>query len=237
MNFIATRETQLGYIPVAQILQETPFDFRRAGDSAIDDIRNSLVRHGQAHAVTLEAFSDGKYRLLDGHRRFSAVRKIRSEGGTWHKLLAHVVPPDLTPLDRFKIIRDRNDAGERSFGITERGRFFFEIRKQGLCVSVIAREYGITIAEVEDHLELAEAPQGLAERLDRTRINAMFAAMLARRYQGWQAGPHADQANDVLMTLLAHASNETLTIKSWRFLLDFYWSGNRPFMADIEENN
>lgn len=231
MNFTPVRETHHSYVPVTHIVEDASLFFRRSEEPAITDIQASLARHGQAHPVTVESLSDGKYRLLDGHRRLAAVRQIHATGGTWHKLLAHVLPAGLTALDRFRVVRERNDVVDRSFGFSERGRFFAAFRKQGLCVATIGRETGLTVAEVEDHLELADMPPALAARLDRVRMSPLFAAMLARRYQSWTNGPYADRVGDVLSRLLGHAASESLTIKSWRFLLDFYWSADRPFMA------
>ena len=231
MNFIAVRETQLGYIPVAQIVEETPFCVRLPDEPAVADIRSSFLRHGQTHPLVLESLSDGNFRVLDGHRRLAAVRMIHADGGTWHKLLAHVVSSSLTPLDRFRILRERNDGGDRTFGLAERGRLFGIFRRLGLCVATLAAESRMTVAEVEDCLELSDAPAALAARLDRVRLNPVFAAMLVRRYRGWIAGPHAARADDTVSRLLGHAATEVLTVKSWRFLLDFYWDGDRPFMA------
>jgi hypothetical protein len=231
MNLIAVRETQLGYIPVAQIAEDTPYCLRSAGDAAVVEIRSSFLRHGQTHPLVLEALSDGKFGILDGHRRLAAVRLIHAEGGTWHKLLAHVVPGNLTALDRFRILRERNDGADRTFGLAERGRLFAAFRRFGLCVATLANECGMTVAEVEDCLELADAPPTLAARIDRVRLNPVYAAMLVRRYRGWTTGPHAARADQTVSLLLGHAATEPLTIKTWRFLLDFYWDGDRPFMA------
>jgi len=235
MNFTAVRESHLAYIPVAHIVDDPAFCFRQPADPMIADIRSSFLRHGQTHPVTLETLSDGKYRVLDGHRRYRAVAQIRAEGGAWEKLLAHALPVGLSPLDQFRVLRERNDGASSSFGLAERSRFFAALWRQGVGVAAIAAEYSFSVAEVEDHLELAEAPAHLAVRLDEVPMGVTFAAMLARRYAGWSAGPYTAQAEGILSALLNHAATESLTIKSWRFLLDFYWGNGRPFMTTPSE--
>ena len=163
MNFTAVRESHLAYIPVAHIVDDPAFCFRQPADPMIADIRSSFLRHGQTHPVTLETLSDGKYRVLDGHRRYRAVAQIRAEGGAWEKLLAHALPVGLSPLDQFRVLRERNDGASSSFGLAERSRFFAALWRQGVGVAAIAAEYSFSVAEVEDHLELAEAPHQMRD--------------------------------------------------------------------------
>lgn len=82
--------------------------------------------------------------------------------------------------------------------------------------------------EADDLIDIADAPPLLARLLDRTPIEPLFAAMLVRRYRGWLKTPDARHANFVARRLLRYAATEGLTMKSWRFYLDFYWRSERP---------
>ena len=44
-------------------------------DAHIDDLLKSMVSNGQVHAISVLENGDGRYELINGHRRFTAARK------------------------------------------------------------------------------------------------------------------------------------------------------------------
>lgn len=228
MNLVPVRDSHLGYIPVSQIVDDNLYRFRRTDAEAVSAIRASLVRSGQTHPMLLEAMSDGGFRVLDGHRRLEAARAILSAGGTWHKLLAHVVVSP-RPAAILRWLHGRNE-GERGYGPTERGRLFTWARGAGLDNSRIAQETGLTMADVEDLMDLAEAPDDLAALIDDARLDSLFASMLFQRYRAWKLTRNGPHALDTAARIIDQSRRSPLTIKGWRFLLDFYWSEDQPFM-------
>jgi hypothetical protein len=134
-------------------------------------------------------------------------------------------------VDRFRIIRDKNVGGENAFGLHEKGCFFKSFLIFGMSLAELAAETGLTAHQVEDHVELAEAHATLVPLLNTTKLDVLFAVMLYRRYQGWLESPYAHVAPIIAKKCLDHAQHEKITMKSWRFLLDFYWGKEAPFMT------
>jgi len=230
MNLVRVRDTHLGYISVSQIVDESPYRFRRANAAAVENIRQSFLRSGQTHPMLLETLSDGNFRVLDGHRRLTAVRAIHSAGGAWQKILAHVVASP-SPLQIFRALQARND-GDGAFAPTELGRLLAWAQGSGIDMTVIARESGLSVAEVDDLLDLAETPDDLAALVDGAHLDARFGAMLLRRFLSWKATHNGPLAIDTAARIIEHSQRSSLTVKGWRFLLDFYWADDRPFMVE-----
>jgi ParB-like chromosome segregation protein Spo0J len=228
MNLVPVRDSHLGYIPVSQIVDDNLYRFRRPNAESVEGIRASLVRSGQTHPMLLEAMSDGAFRVLDGHRRLAAARAVIAAGGTWHKLLAHVVLAPRAP-SILRWLYARNE-GERGYGPTERGRLFSWAQGAGMEIRAIARETGLTLAEVQDLIDLAEAPEELAELIDRAGLDTIFASMLYQRFRAWRMTRNGPLAVETAARIIDQGKKSPLTVKGWRFLLDFFWSHDTPFM-------
>lgn len=232
-NTIASLDAHLTYIPFSHIdMSETRYRFRLPDAGAVLELGASLTRSGQTHPALLEKTDAERYVILDGHRRADAIRGIHASGGTWHKLLAHVVSSHkLTPIARFRLLRERHLSGKDSLGLIERGRFFRSFVQQGVSVHEAAQQCAMTINEIEDLIELAGVPANLAWLLNRSRLDPTLALMLARRYHGWSQGQRASHALRAAQRLVGHAHDKRPSMKAWRFLLDFYWIDGRPFMS------
>ena len=230
---LGTREAYLNYIPFSLLaLNEQPYRFRFADQPAVASLAASLARSGQTHPVTLLEASPEKYLVLDGHRRCDAIKLILENGGAWEKILAHVVPYGNFPLiDRFRLLLDKNINGESAYGLMERGQFFRDFIALGLTVHQIAVEACLAPHVVEDTIDLCRTRSSLSCLLNRSTIEPVYALMLQRRFEGWLHSPYAAAAETVAAKLLKHAETEKLTMKSWRFLLEFYWQDGRPFLS------
>ena len=230
ITLVTPRDAHLGYIPVSLIAQETPFCFRRDDESSVEKIRASLSHSGQTHPALLEQLANGRFRIIDGHRRVAAIQRILRTGGAWEKILAHVVP-SAEPRLVLRWLTHRN-TGPLALKSTERGAFFAWARSAGTDVPLMARECGLTISEIEDSLELAGAPRELATLIDDAGLAPLYAVMLLRRYLAWSRSTEGPLALAAVRRLLEESRKSPLTIKSWRFLLDFYWSPRGPFMIE-----
>ncbi len=115
-------------------------------------------------------------------------------------------------------------------GLIERAKCFQQFLREGISLQTIGRVCGLDTHAVEDHVELVNTPLDLATLLNRSPLNATMALMLAHRFTGWIKTGYASHALPIARRLLEHAHKEQLTLKSWRYLLDFYWSNDRPFL-------
>lgn len=227
-----TVEIQVSYVPFAQIVNESDYRFRLSDEKFTASLKNTLVKSGQTHPLLLEEISDNQYRILDGHRRYDAIRLVREQGGTWEKMLALVIPQqETTALERFRRIKARNMTSDNGFGLFEKAAFFKKFYEEGLTIKTIAEECAMTIHATEDAIELAAARPALGALINGAAIETTHALMLHHRYEAWMSTPHAPHADAAVHRILDHVRNEKPTIKSWRFLLDFYWRKDRPFQA------
>lgn len=235
-SLITAFDAHLTYIPFADLdLSDDRYRFRFHYTPLIDDIKSSLRRSGQTHPALFEQTGPHSYRILDGHRRVDAVRAIRENGGSWEKLLAHVVPDGrLSPLERFMLLRERHLNAKDPLGMVERGRFFRFFVNEGVSVQDVSRYTGASGHDVADTIELSRIPSELGWLLNKANLEPAFALMLARRYLGWKESAYSNNALLVAQRLVGHAQAERITMKGWRFLLDFYWPNDRPFMARIQ---
>jgi hypothetical protein len=221
------------YIPFSQIDYENrAFSFRAPAPVKVNAIKQEMMKLGQLNPITVEEVSMDHYFVLDGFRRCEAVAEILRAGGQWEKMMAQVIESqDLTPLTRFQLLRSKNLGDGQGYRSHERSLFYNAFHGMGLTVSEMAREGGITAHEIEDHLELAQAPPDLANLLNESEVPVIYAVMLVRRYQGWIKGPYAAFANAITLKILEEARPKKITMKSWRFVLDFYGGENKPFLA------
>lgn len=231
---LGTRQAYLNYIPFSFVsLEKQPYRFRIHNAESLALLQSNLIRSGQTHPVTLLESGPEKFLILDGHRRCDAIRLIRENGGSWDKILAHVVPYEhFSLLERFRLLREKNMQVEFPYGLTERGQYFRDFVALGMSAQEIAQESGLSASTVEDTIDLAQVRPELAVHINKTSLEPVFALMLSRRFNGWLQSPHAPQAEKIALKILSHLVQEKITMKSWRFLLDFYWGGDCPFLTD-----
>ena len=229
---IKTIETQVAYIPLNQIASDPADRFRLVDPKKCAQLKISLLKSGQTHPFLLEKTELEAYRLLDGHQRFEAICKIKDEGGSWEKAMGLIVQSDTTTLlDRFRLVWEKNSSDENRYGLYERSCCFKRFFQLGLSMKTISEVTGFSTHAVEDHIELSAIKPTLAEIVNTSSIEAMYALMLHHRYEAWIQTPYSSQASSIAQRVLDHAKKEKCTTKSWRFLLDFYWNKKRPFLS------
>lgn len=229
-------ESTLSKIPLSQILEDAAFDYRLPDPEQNEILLKELERLAQLHPIFLEEAAPGQFLILDGHRRFEAFLKLHSKSREWDAILAHVVPKtELTPQIRFQILRDRNFYGDFSYGLYEKSLFVKDFIRRGLSLIDIGKELRLPVHTIMDIIECAESPAPLARHLNKSPIAPLYAVMLLRKYRGWKKSSHSSMAEAVSARLLEHAKKESLTMKSWKFYLEFYWGIDRPFMAPPRE--
>jgi hypothetical protein len=230
---ITSLEANLQYIPFAQIdWVDAPYQFRLANADREQALKSSLYRSGQTHPALFERVAPDRYRVLDGHRRCQAVHRIRESGGTWEKVLGHIINSEhLSPTERFHLIFARNAGADTAYGLVEMGRLMAAFKQAGFSVAHMASVSGRSVQDVDDLVLVAEAPSPLADLVNPLSLEPAWVAMLVRRYNAWIQSDFRAEAPAIATRLLAHAADERLTVRSWKFLLDFYWSHDRPFMT------
>lgn len=229
---LETIDHQVAYIPLHHIVSQKEFRFRLANEKRLANLQNSLVKSGQTHPLLIEEVEPNEYRIVDGHMRFDALFEIKKLGGSWDKVLAQILPlGQCSALDRFRLLRQKNMESENPYGLYERACFFKKSFQDGIAIKTMAEETGFSSHVVEDHIELSLTRPPLAQLINDSPLEATLALMLHHRYEGWLHTTYAEQANSIANRVLDHALQEKHTTKSWRFLLDFYWNKNRPFLS------
>jgi hypothetical protein len=235
---IAIKESKPIYIPFDHInTQDLSFCFRTQLDTHAG-LENSLKKSGQTYPMLLEELSSSQYRVLDGHKRIQALKKIKENGGAWEKVWAYIVDyQGLNSLDRLKNILERLQHHSSTYGCVEKGRIFKKFHEEGLAIGNIAALWNISVHDTEDTLELAKTHPLIADQLNTSSLPPQLAVMLVRRFENWLKFSTEKTALAISKRLLDHANRETVNLKSWRFLLDFYWDTDRPFLNGHIKNN
>lgn len=90
---------------------------------------------------------------------------------------------------------------------------------------------GLLPPEADDLCELEKTPEALLPAVNQAKVPASFALLLLRQHALWKNTVHAALADTAARRVFEHARDEQPTMKAWRFLIDFYWGENRPFLA------
>jgi hypothetical protein len=229
---LKTVETQVAYVPIESVVSQDGDNVRLFDKKKLENLRASLLKSGQTHPLLLEKSEDDRYRILDGHQRFEAISQVINDGGVWEKVMGTILAhSNISSVERFRYIWEKNAFGENSYGLYERACFFKRFSREGLSIKVMSDESGFTTHMVEDHIELSAIKSALADQINSSSMDPTLALMLHHRYEAWLQTAYADHAPRIVERVLHHAKNEKHTIKSWRFLLDFYWNKNRPFLS------
>ncbi len=224
------------YVPFTALdLSDRSFCFRPG--SAVDTLASSLRERGQLEPILLERRAQS-YRCLDGFRRIDAVAAIRNAGETWHDVWAIVYDRDqLDDLARFRLLWTRNQTNGRGYHVQEIGRLFQHFLHAGLTFQQIGQISQLSFHDIEDYLDLADADATLIPLLNGPSLPLSHALMLHHRYRGWIRSPYSALAPKIAARILQHAQSEAVSLSAWRFLLDFYWQGDRPFLAISSERH
>ena len=207
-----------------------PFYFRLPNDERDEALRASLSASGQQDSMVILEESNA-LTVLDGHRRLCAIRKIKQNGGEWEQVSVLRLSGRPSPASVFRFLAERHRGGDASYSVMEWARFTKAAEEAGLTLEEIARITGQPIHEVEDASDLAGAQARAAALLNETRLLASQALLLYRRWEEWCDRIGGARADEVLKAIVLHVRTAPPTPRSWRFLLDFYWKPDSPFMA------
>lgn len=232
-------ENELKKIPLKEIDKSpSPYDFRTPNCFYSLTLKKELQNLGQLYPITVEERENGKFTLLDGFRRFRSFTAIQKADYHFSEIHSQVIPAgQLTDLKRFQLLRDKNFYGEKSYGLVAKGRFLKHFYNRGLSMELLSHQTKLSIQEIDDHIDLAEADPIFSALSSRVQLEPIYAAMLWRQYRGWVRGPYQKQARYIARKLLGLSKKEPITMKTWRFYLDFYWKSNshgvRPLFVKI----
>lgn len=195
------------------------------------DLKKDMEKLGQLFPITVEQFSNGNTRLLDGFKRCQAASKLQTQDASFGELNVELIPSSqLSEIGRFKLICDKNLYANKSFGLAEQASLIKFFHQRGLSLKNMSDFSPYSLHQLEDLLDLAESTSPFSQIVNKADLDPAMGVMLWRRYQGWIQTPYKKEANQVAKNLVEIADKEKVSIKSWRFYLDFYWKedGTQP---------
>jgi hypothetical protein len=193
---------------------------------------SDLKRNRQKYPVSLLEKPTGGYTILDGFARAKAILTLANKEGIPAAVQAEVFPQiGLTPQAAFERLCLTNMSGPYAYGAFDKGRFFSLFLERGLTIREMASHTKLTPHEVEDWIEIGQAPMEVGALLNDSKLNPLYIAMLTRHARGWLKTRFQKEALETVKTLIDKGQTEVITMKIWRFYLDFFWNGDRPFMA------
>ncbi len=228
-----TLEKVVTRVPFDQILLENrAYRFRAPDQNKDEALKGQLSLLGLLNPLILEEASPQQYIVLDGFRRLDAIHALRGVEAGWNDVPAEVIPSDnMSAADRFKILKTGNMLGDNAYSLYEKACFLHFFCEQGMSREELANAADIPTDQLLSYLELGALRPPWGPELNHLNLDISFVGPLAVRYKTWAASPYRDLADGVVQKILSHAKEEKLTMKSWHFYLDFYWSHGRPFMA------
>lgn len=203
------------------------YSFRQPRPERQAVLRRELIQLGQLQPLSVEEVGEGGWRILDGFGRLDLFKKLN-----WREVRCRIFPSGrLSEQDRFRLLLESNFFGPTPYGLIDRARFVKSFYDCGVTFDELGRTTRYTLHELEDLFDLTDCDDFLGPCLNRSRLEPVFARMLARRYDRWIRTGYIREARKIARTLLRRAGRESVTIKIWRFYLDFYWEGERPSMV------
>lgn len=169
--FNPTTRTDLPMIDPRAVYVEEGFNVRREfGD--IEELKRQIREQGILNPISVvkmgkDEHNNQLYRLVDGHRRMTAVKEILAEDGNNEKLMrirAILVPRNLSEQELCIQQMMRNEG--KKFTEYECGLMFQRFRDQfGNSIADIARKFGKDASYVSRCLALLDLPQDIQQSI------------------------------------------------------------------------
>lgn len=212
--------------------ERKPYYFRdtKFGDTL--PLREELEMFGLRSPLTVIKSKEDKFVLVDGHRRFEAISQVRKEKGGWDEIPAFIIPSEATDLKHiFQILINKNVRQNRSYTIFNLADMISAFVEKGLAPADGTKITDLSVEDFNHLLSLKNTPPALRAKLNSSGMKISFVAQLAFQYQKWIKSPYAAYADSTVDKLIDHLGLENVSDHGWQFLLNFYWSDDKPFMA------
>ena len=150
-------------VPFSKIFVRKGFNLRLEFDD-IEELADSISSEGLRVPLQVDLLKDGSAVLLDGERRFRAIKSLRERSDELAKKYEYVTvllnDKDLTDLDR--LVAMLTTQSSKHFTPIEEANGFQRLRDgyngfTGLHVTEIAKRVGKSVTYVNDRLALADA--------------------------------------------------------------------------------
>ncbi len=141
-------------------------------EDSLDELMHSMSLHGLLHPIRISP-SDRRYRLVFGHRRLEAARRLH-----WSTIPSIVTPENESTLREVQL---HENIHRTDLKPTEEAAVIQELyESQHWTLSRIATATGRSIPWVEERIEMSEWPNGLSELVDTKQISIGVARVLMR---------------------------------------------------------
>ena len=154
-------DTQLGKVPFSKIrIDSESYAFRDDGDfspEALKALAEDIAANGLTTPLLVKALPDGTFLLLDGHRRYFAIKLLIEQGVAGFTaetpVPAHVIVSDASELT---VVAKAVSANAQRQPYSDQGRIRAAVRlkRLGMPEAQIARLLGVSESTVARDLEL-----------------------------------------------------------------------------------
>lgn len=180
-------------IPIGDILDNPRNFYPRRSNAALDALMDSIQANGLLEPPTVVPDDGGKFRLISGHSRMDAVRRLaaESDGEAWRKVLCRVLPP-MTEYQEQTAVIEANRQRVKSDALLsdeiERLSKAYIKRKEageelpGRIRDRVAHDIGVNATKVANVTAIKNGLKvpGIVERWKREEIPEAAALMIAR---------------------------------------------------------
>lgn len=165
-----TKPRESATIELGLIAGVSQYNPRTIDANGIDELAASLLASGQLQPL-LVTIEDESYAVLDGQRRWQAMRRLAEEG---HWTLQHPVAVELLhlPEPALREIGLAANTMRRQLHPVEEYRAFDALNQAGASEDAIAKDFGLSIRHIRQRLALGRLAPGILDAWLAGKIDA-----------------------------------------------------------------
>lgn len=172
---IAVNKTYM--VPVESLFIEDGFNVRELDQDHVSSICESYKRGDYIPPIVVEPQEDGMMKIIDGHHRYSAVKKAILEGVEIKRLQCEGFTGDKADQLAYMI---KSSQG-RNLSPIERGMAYKRFESHGFTRDEIADKVCRSRADIDHHINIAELPQDVKNQVASGEISASLALELCNK--------------------------------------------------------
>ena len=141
----------------------------------VDALSESIAKNGLERALNVVRGADGRFELIDGHRRHAAIgaaikaQKLASD----FPIAVLIADKGITDLERVAMMARANDG--KPLTPIEEAQLFKRLRDGGMTLAQVCDAVGRGNIYVRKHLDMLEAPEEVRDALQKGEITKTLA--------------------------------------------------------------
>jgi ParB/RepB/Spo0J family partition protein len=202
---IVNKKTYL--VPISQLYIESGFNVRGIDEDHVESIVGAYRRGQYMPPLVVEVQSDSSMKVVDGHHRLTAIKKLVDEGFDFPRVQCESFLGGAAEQLAYMV----NSSQGRNLNSVERAMAYKRLEDHGFTRSEIAEKLGRSPSDVSNHLSIAEMSEEAKSKIAAGEISASLALELS--FKGGEAAV-VSAVNDAKSAGKKKATRSTVT--AWK---------------------